>query len=529
MRALPSPSICCRLAALAVGLVFVAGSQTSRAEATVTIGDSLTAEYEFPEPGTVIEVPEFSTEDLEYARVEMDHPDWVSRSWVEILGQSRPFFFDFGRVRKWGVPRFGGFEYNWAVPGARASQYEDFMTEPLVSNPLLFSFRLQLENHIRARAKRVVIWLGTNDLREKYGEIYAEDNATERLAIVNALKAGLLEDLELIVDRVKSLNRNAEIVVVNLPDLGAAPQIVEDHPNDPPQEGLPETTVRKKFRGWVTTAIEAINTEIAELAEDEEIVVADVYQITKDLIAHKPFYYGAILFRPGTKVQENELEGGGVEKVVVPIEPDQQNNPHSLFTRDSFHPNTALQIQIARTIIKAFNDGYDARIPSITQAEALKLLKISAREPYNQWVAENNPSDIRLLKDPDGDGMSNLFEYAFDMNPALADADQLVPDKVLIERSPQSTSVTYQPIAGERRDLNIAVQYKFQGRWFRVLSERVVNNGDGTFTATVPPGILNPKIRIKVTLVPPQGSLNTVVTAFRPVEETGTGGEIPAP
>lgn len=493
--------------AAALSLAFV--SLPSEAETVLTIGDSLTAEYEFIE--NPIQVPEFDEQPLAYAEVtKTTEPAWVSRSWVEVLGLTRGFFFDFGRWRKsWGLPRFGGFERNWAIPGAKASQYEDFMTKPVDSNPLLYGFRLQLESQIRTGADRVVIWLGTNDLNAKYGDIYNATATTvpTRTEVVAAFKAALIGDLQRIVERVQKVKPKAQIVIGNLPDIAATPEIATTY----------ESFETRKL---VSVEIEKINTDIAKLAEDKDIVLADVHRITKDLLADKPFYYGAILFTPGVDFVP-EVNGATTTIKAEPIAPNPDNDPHYLFTRDGFHPNTALQIQIARTFIKAFNEGYNAHIPSITHAEALKLLNISPRSLYHNWINATSVTESQrgLLKDPDGDGMTNLFEYAFDQNPQ----DPVIKQPFVTIARPEKgvpgpTSVTYWPIAGDHRDLNIAVQYKFQSKWFRILAERVVDNEDGSFTATVPPGIQSPPIRIKVTLVPPQGSLNTLSTVFRPPE-----------
>jgi len=475
------------------GLLILTGTLPSRGDTVVTLGDSLTAEYlDLENFADKYPIDGIDFEATDYAKVTHRDPKWEAMSWVEVLGRLRSFQFEFGEWRNsWGIPRLGGFERNWAVPGAKASQYEEFMTTGFSSNPFFFGLRIPLDNQLKSGTDRVVIWLGANDLREKYGSIYSQPDASKRTPIVDSLKNGLIDDLRQIIDHVKSRNSKIEIVVGNLPDLGAAPKIIADFPNTP---DVPNDS----DRSFVTAATESINAAIATLADEEEIGLADIYTITKDLIANKPFYYGAIQFTSAG---------------------DADNNPHFLFTRDEFHPNTALQIQIARAFIKAFNATFDAGIPLVTQAESLKLLNISPREPYHQWI-DPIIADVKqrgLLKDPDADGMTNLLEYAFAMQPDEKDAANL-PAEIggAVPGVSGNKSVIYTPAPGEHRDIDIAIQYKFEKKWLRVPNDdHLIDNGDGSFTAVIPlTGEPDPDVRLKVTLVPPPGASNYVATVF---------------
>jgi GDSL-like Lipase/Acylhydrolase family len=523
VRRVTSPSALCRNALLAwtAGFFLAAGCPVSKADVAIALGDSLTAEYEYfgPETIGIYPIRGFDiepTEATEYAKVTVTHPvRWVSRSWVEVMGLLRPFHFDFGQWRQltspWAPPRLSGFERNWAVPGVSASLYEEFFTTGLNSNALFFAFRIPLDNQLRnSNAKRVVVWLGTNDLRAKYGAIAKAYDQSVRDGIVNPLKTGLLDDLSKIIARIKILNPKVQIVVVNLPDLGAAPKIKAefvDHPDDPavPNEPNPEdpeapyeTVVQKSY---VTAATEAINTAIATLATAQEIGVADVYAITKSLIADTPFFYGAIQFTNDS---------------------DPDNEPHALFTRDGFHPNTALQILIARTIIKSFNVKYETRVPGITHAEALRLLRISPREPYNNWIKIKLPENMGFegqrgpLKDPDGDGLTNLMEYAFDTEPGNSNNGDLPFEvKGPVPGYTGDKSVEFSA-APNRPEIDIAVQYKFGTKWLRVPPDHIIENEEDGSTRVVIPlsDRPNPPFRIKVNLLPPQGSFTTISTVY---------------
>jgi hypothetical protein len=435
------------------------------ADETITLGDSLTAEYD-----TLPDLPGFPTEATAYAEVTRD--GWEAMSWVEVLARLRPEDFDFGRWRElanpWPVPRLSGYEYNWAIPGAEAGQYETFITSTASQNPIYAELRRPLENQLRSRAKRAVVWLGGNEFRANYGRLYDGGSSS-------ALIAGLVADLDRIVRFVQAQNGEVQIVLATVPDLGAAPAKISAHPNRAKRQRVTEATI-------------AANEAIAELAAARGVALANPYAQTARLVNGDPFYFGAVEFFHDT---------------------DPDNDPHYLFTREGLHPNTALQIKIARTFVGAFNAGYGAGIPQITDAEALRLLRINPREPYQQWIASFRPAQTAPLKDPDQDMLTNLVEYAFGLDPTQSDA---VP---ATRSDGAATTVTYAPDPARKRHCEILVQYSLNGTsWRRVPASSIVENADGSFTATVPPQSAPVLTRLKVILRPPQGSNATVVSIF---------------
>jgi len=469
----PSEVVRTFLSIAAVGAVL--GSVSAPAANVVAIGDSLTAEYDTLPDLSFLNDPDLQ-ESTAYAEVTVD--GWESMSWVEIVAGLRPDDFHFGRNRSlsdpWLPPRFSGYAMNWGVPGVNASLYEDFVTSSVSENAAYFALRRPLENQLENTAERVVIWLGTNDFRANYGAIY---DGGDPSTLIN----GLLDDLERVVNFVQDQNSDLQIVLVNIPDIGATPSRKAAHP-DPAKRAL------------VTAAIQTANSRIAELASDKGIAVADVAVHTTRLINGTPIYFGAV------QMIDDE---------------NADNDPHYLFTRDGLHPNTALQILIARSIIKAFNTGYGAGIRQISDAEALRLLGINPREPYIQWIEPFNVKASGPLKDPDGDGMTNLVEYTFHLNPSLSDSGSLPATRGgPVPGVTGDVSVTYFPDPARDVHTDVLVQYSLDGKkWKKVPSDHVIDNGDSSFTAVVPPqGSTNIFTRLRVSLLPAPGSQVTIAS-----------------
>ncbi len=68
-------------------------------------------------------------------------------------------------------------------------------------------------------------------------------------------------------------------------------------------------------------------------------------------------------------------------------------------------------------------DGASA--PGVQVSNVLLSLKSKGQEiqPFEKWVSDLGMGDAAVSDDPDGDGTSNLLEYAFGMNPALANTN----------------------------------------------------------------------------------------------------------
>lgn len=441
----------------------------------VTLGDSLTAEYD-----VIPELPGFDDLPTDYAKVTV--AGWEAMSWVEIMGRLRGRYFNFGSWKPlsdaWLPPRLSGYEYNWAVPGVDAGQYEDFVSSSLFENPLLFAARQPLEDQLANKAQRVVIWLGGNDFRGNYGPLYDGVNSA---SFVNAL----IDDIEKVIDFVRSQNANVQIVVGNVPDLGATPTKKAAHP-DPVK------------RARVTAVTEEVNRRLDQLAADKGVVIANTYAATAALVRDELLYFG------GVRIVNDK---------------DADNNPRYAFARDGLHPNTALQVLNARVIIRAFNRGYGAGIPIITDAEALQLLGIDPNQPFFDWLARIGVGGKSYRADSEGDGLPQLAEYAFGLNPKVADAN-LLPVSLggPVAGFTGTVSVRMTPRAGRARYVTVRVQYSEDGiAWRRVPAERVLANADGSFTAVVPPTARPVHLRLRVVTIPPSGSAarNSVYVTLR--------------
>ena len=267
-----------------------------QAAKVVTIGDSLTAEYD-----TIPDLPNFINLPTDYAEVTV--PGWEALSWTEVVGRMRPGNFDLGGFKSlpdlWSVPRMSGYEYNWGIPGATSSQYRDFLQASVLSNPFFFIARQPLEDQLQHTANRVVIWLGANDFREAYGTIYEGGRS-------DVLIANLVSNLSFIIDFVRLQNPRLQIVLVNVPDLGATPAKKAAYPNP-------------AKRARVTAATQAANAEIAALATQKSVPLADAYSLTANLVNDVPLRLGPVQF-----VNDQNSD----------------NNPRYIFTRDGLHPNS---------------------------------------------------------------------------------------------------------------------------------------------------------------------------------------------
>jgi len=361
-----------RLHVVFLVIVFLGLCSLAQAARTVVIGDSLSAEYEAIPNIPGVEDP------TAYAAVSV--AGWEAMSWVEVLGRLRPAEFDFGRYETgllaWGPLRFSGYELNFAIPGFTAAQYQDIVTSTFISNFQYWTYRRSLEDALDG-ADRVIVWLGANEFRANYGYLY---DGGDPANLLGQLTANVAE----VLDFVRARKGELEIVVVTIPDLGAAPDKYEDH-TDPAGQAL------------ATQVVIQANESIKDLAQARGIAVADAFSFTGRLMDGEEFYFAGVNLLPG-------------------LHPD--NHPRYHFARDGLHPNTCSQVEIARSILGTCNEAFAAGLTSITDAEALGLLGIDPQLVYWEWMEPFTVTEPAMAEDPDQDGLNNLVEFAFGLDPS---------------------------------------------------------------------------------------------------------------
>lgn len=419
----------------------------------VVIGDSMSAEYDSISGFAGVDDP------TEYAAITV--AGWESMSWVEVLGRLRSDAVDLGGYKSdllgWGVLRFSGYEYNFAVPGFTASQFEQVVNSSILSDPQLLPYKLELAGVLQDHADAAVVWLGANEFRANYGFLYEGNDPTP---LINELR----EDLAEVLDFVRAEKPGIKLVIVNLPDLGAAPDKQAEHP-DPLK------------RANVTAATVLANQAITNLALARGLPVADAFADTYQLIAGEPVWIGPVNLFPGTH-------------------PD--NHPRYQFTRDGLHPNACLQAIVARTIVNTFNQAYATALAPIKDAEILNLIRINPLQIYFDWAATNTLVQAAIGDDPDDDGWVNLAEFVFASDPNSVGTGPLT-----LDTSGASAVVRYAPDLDRQR--LVEVQPDWSGNlsdWLPVPAGAISVATSGEVTITLPAGDPARFIRLRLSVRP---------------------------
>jgi hypothetical protein len=384
---------------------FLQATPVSAAEQCVTLGDSLTFAYE-AEFGFRVSAPFFGSFG--------DNFGPSVRNWVEILNNTsfRNQRFDIGTrstYRLLSKTLLFRHEYNWALPGLKIEQLRSFVAgestfsdligaDPDLSLLLSLSTLNQatalrlgdLENQFRNSAERLVFFIGGNDLREVYGNIYNG-------GAPGTFVADFISDAAAILDRMRVLNPNIQIVVVNVPHIGITPDVKSSWPTDPVK------TAR------VTSVLLDLNQQLAGLATARGLGHADIFTPTLSLLGTAPLcIHGMTFFNTGSTT-------GDLNYVWL-------NGQYSA----NFHPNTNAQALMANEIIHAFNARYGTGIAPLSATEILSgLLGKSAAAidmPFATWMSCFGLTGLPGSNDSDGDGVSASVEFATGLNPRLHDS-----------------------------------------------------------------------------------------------------------
>jgi lysophospholipase L1-like esterase len=396
----------------------------------LVIGDSLSREYG-------LEFPEFED----------------ARNWVEILADERPTQISFGSFNG------ANYDYNNAIPTYTAQDYRDAVTgSGFDDRAIQFLIEDDLDE-----VHCVVIFLGGNDIDSVYGDIYG-GNTTAATTIRNRIKS----DLTQIIDYVRSEDSNVDMVLVNVPHVGATPEVKGDHPTDPVK------TQR------VTDALITLNSQLATLAQQKGIAYADIYTLTADLLSDDDYFIGA----------RNFINAGSDE-----------GDPEYIWLggdlSQNFHPNTQGQSVIANAIIAAMNDDLSYNIPPLSNREIVEdIVGLDYDQIFKDWAATHSLTNPQLTADDDNDGLNNLLEFTFDLDPKS-------PDPSILQVNPNSTffEFTYTPRTDLLGYVNIQPQFSLDLKtWNPIAAANITQNPNGSRTARLPK--IEPRIqaRIRVTV-----------------------------
>lgn len=443
------PSLPCLLALC----LFASSPAGHAAKQLLIIGDSLSKEYEY-----------------EILGIGGNSQAAGIRNWCEILDDKRHGNFDFGTSATFNDLRLLGHHYNWSVPGSLADDW--WSTYLTAGSPIKFVYGIpELEDQVATEAERIVIFIGGNDIRSQYGNLY-DGNITPS-SFANSLFNDLEDIVNWVMDRKRSLT---EVVVVNLPHLGATPSKNDAHPYHVTKTGR------------VTSALVNVNNRLATLAQTKGIGYADVYTPMLSLVT------------------ANHICIGNVPIYRYPVSAD--GNPRYCFLGDGLHPNMPIQALFAQEILDTFNSKYNNTIARLTNQEILtNVLGLSPTVVFDDWMAGYPiPSNARgLLADPDSDGVKNMLEYALDFDPSKSDAKNL-PQPALIQLSGQSyLEITYR--ARTQECLLVALKPQQSSNlqnWNDVSASHITQNPNGTTSVRVPLPVGLPLfLRLKAELLPP--------------------------
>jgi lysophospholipase L1-like esterase len=431
-------------AAVAAVIACTSLLSTSQARETVlVIGDSLSREYQF-------EFPVFTE----------------ARNWVELLAVHRPDDFYFGPLESSDLGLLADacdffsldnavcnaigedgeldrYRYNWAIPTYSAASYAGDLT----GGSLFQGLFQDLINDDFDDVDAVVVFLGGNDIDRVYSSIYNGNTETANSSI-----GRIEDDLEDIIDFVLRDTPGMPMVLVNVPHVGATPEVKGQYPTDQVK------TTR------VTAALETLATNLRALAAEKNIGYADILTLTTELLPDAPYCIGGVPF-------SNEgTDTGAAEKLWLGGDLSQ-----------NFHPNTNGQALLANAIIAGFNEKYMLGIAPFGEMEIVEDL-LGLPTPLASWAEGFGlPIDQRQAgDDPEGDGLINLIEFALDLDPSKP--SQL--PRPVCESSTVRFDYQLRPQACD----HISVTPEFSrdlSHWQAVPSENIAEFPDNTYRVTL--------------------------------------------
>ncbi|MEP4078836.1 SGNH/GDSL hydrolase family protein [Haloferula sp.] len=413
----------------------------------LAIGDSLTEEYAFEIPFTA------PVSDSTNANI---------RNWPELLRIFRASEADLGlpyegTVLSYPDLRDGGHPLNFGIPGFTITDWRTIINTSSYPNPfdsdffLLLSYyetRLSLIEQI-PNADVVVIFLGGNDLKENYFNIFAGTESGNYYS-------NLVEELRDIHDFVFTQDSTIPIVVCTIPDVGATPQLYNSY-TDP----IMAASARAKIAALNQDIIDMVAEENAKAGHNVDSAVARIDHLTDRTFDQSPFQLNGSYFT---------LEG------------DPENPPDRVFARDNFHPSTVAQALITNEIMEAINEAAGTSLTPFTDREILaNLLGLDPDQPFLDWIDGYTVADTSMTGDSDHDRLPNIVEMALGTPP-----DQ--PSSPISGNWLPTTGLTWtpDPLAADYVDL-FAEESTDLDSWDPVPQSRLLED-NGTMTASPPVG-----------------------------------------
>ena len=472
---------------LALSLLAFQGTVLA-ADQVVTLGDSLTFSYK-GEFGFSVNVPLTGT-------VGDNMPDTV-RNWIETLSSTtyRNTSFDQGASKsiRLDFRPFGKLytlflrnDYNWAIPGLKIDAMRRFVLGEATFTQLIAEsdeFKVigdalkasdftdathfnhaDMVSQISSSAERLVFFIGGNDVRGIYGTVYNGGSA-------GSFTDDFIADADAILDRVRVLNPNIQIVVVAVPHIGITPDIKKTAPTDPVK------TPR------MTALLSDLNARLRTVAEEHGAGFADVFTPTLPLLGSGSYGIHGIPFN------NSGSTNGDLNYIWL-------NGKLSA----NFHPNTNVQLEIANTIVRAFNTRYNTSIAPLSATEMLGALEKSAAADMNfaSWMTGFGLSGGLENSDADGDGIPAGVEFATGLNPAIQDAD-LISSSVVNAGTQLQLAYPKRLPSSTRFTLQAASSTTLTSPFTPVPSSA---GADGLNRATIPSGGGRGFLRLEATVAP---------------------------
>ncbi|MBT8036103.1 MAG: SGNH/GDSL hydrolase family protein [Verrucomicrobiae bacterium] len=425
-----------------IGVILALILPTHAAIKVMSIGDSMTEEYQF--------------EALFFSAPDSDPTHANTMNWVEILAQQRGSDISLGdyeatllSYRDW---RNSGYEYNWGIPGYDTDMWMDIIhaslswpaVELLPDSRSRDKMRSQYDN-----VDVVVIMLGGNDVRSRYGDLY---NAQPSDATAVQFISNVIGNLDDIITEIRSVENALPIVLANVPDLGATPDKIAAHP-DPTK------------RANATAIINDLNVAVAALATTRSVTLAPLSQLTDRILSTDPLYIGAI-----EMIKDK----------------DPENPPKYLFCKEGLHPSTNGQSVIANTLLAAINTATGANIPLLTDREVISdLLGLNPDQPYLDWATAAGLTDSSMAADIDGDGIPSLGEYLLNLNPLLANTMHIASVQDIAGVPTMTLNYTPDGTASRLADISIKQSSNLQS-WAAVPAGNIIDLGGGNYQARMP-------------------------------------------